>query len=136
VKPETAVSAIPMKIFQRLIIILFATSASVFVACAQSETKPPAFSQAVNDYYQSIHDKIMAVWHPPGEIDGSTVNPIVRIHVNRDGSVPPDEVVLVRSSGNKAIDAVALDAARKLNSLPPLPSACKPDIPITFNLRI
>ena len=60
---------------------------------------------------------------------------MVKIHVEKDGRVPPELVTLEQSSGNQAYDQSALDATRSLGYLlQPLPDGCPPDIHINFKL--
>jgi hypothetical protein len=88
-----------------------------------------------SDFYASIHDQFMNKWQAPGTDDPNAAQPIIQIHVEKDGRVPPDRVVLLRSSGNAADDESALDAARSLGYLlQPLPDGCPPDI--TLNLKL
>ena len=88
------------------------------------------------DFYQSIHDQVMTKWSVPNSVDETAIDPIVRIHVEKDGRVPADRVTLERSSNNPAFDQSALEAARGMGyTLQPLPDGCPPDISITFNLR-
>jgi TonB family protein len=88
------------------------------------------------DFYSSIHDQVMNKWTVPNAVDETAVDPVVQIHVDKDGRVPPDLVRLKRSSNNPAFDQSALEAARGMGyTLQPLPDGCPPDISITFNLR-
>ncbi|MCE0496735.1 MAG: TonB C-terminal domain-containing protein [Methylacidiphilales bacterium] len=87
------------------------------------------------DFYLMIHDQVMSKWQHPDLEDETAVNPVVQIHVEKDGRVPPELVTLQQSSGNQAYDQSALDAARSLGYLlQPLPDGCPPDISIHFNL--
>ena len=89
-----------------------------------------------SDFYQAIHDQVMNKWSVPNLVDETAVDPIVQIHVDKDGRVPPERVRLLRSSNNPAFDQSALEAARGMGyTLQPLPDGCPPDISITFNLR-
>jgi len=89
-----------------------------------------------SDFYQAIHDQVMNKWTVPNAVDETAVDPIVQIHVDQDGHVPPERVTLLRSSNNPAFDQSALEAARGMGyTLQPLPDGCPPDISITFNLR-
>jgi TonB family protein len=89
-----------------------------------------------SDFYQAIHDQVMNKWTVPNAVDETAVDPIVQIHVDKDGRVPPERVTLLRSSNNPAFDQSALEAARGMGyTLQPLPDGCPPDISITFNLR-
>jgi outer membrane biosynthesis protein TonB len=87
------------------------------------------------DFYASIQEQVMNKWQNPDQDDLQATNPVVQIHVEKDGRVPPEQVVLLRGSGNKAIDDSALGAARDLGyTLQPLPDGCPPDISINFQL--
>jgi TonB family protein len=85
-------------------------------------------------FYASIRDQIYDAWQAPGTPDGHAVSPVVQIHVEPDGRVPAEQVVLVRSSGNADYDNSALAAARSLGKLhQSLPAGCPPDIKVTFD---
>jgi TonB family protein len=87
------------------------------------------------DFYAMIHDQVMDKWQHPSELQDNIVDPVVQIHVEKDGRVPPESVTLVKSSGDQACDDSALTAAKNLgNLLQPLPDGCPPDISITFKL--
>lgn len=87
------------------------------------------------DFYASIRDQVMNKWQHPNQLNDSAINPIVQIHVEKDGRVPPESVTLVKSSGDSIYDDSALTAARSLGYLlEPLPDGCPADIPITFKL--
>jgi outer membrane biosynthesis protein TonB len=87
------------------------------------------------DFYASIRDQVMSQWESPNLTDETAVNPIVEIHVEKDGRVPPESVHLIQSSGNLTYDDSAVAAAKGLGYLhEPLPDGCNPDIPITFKL--
>jgi len=87
------------------------------------------------DFYASIRDQVMSQWQSPNLADETAVNPIVQIHVEKDGRVPVEGVHLIQSSGNSTYDDSAVAAARGLGYLhQPLPDGCPPDIPITFKL--
>jgi TonB family protein len=88
-----------------------------------------------SDFYASIHDQVMNKWENPNIADPQAVNPVIQIHVEKDGRVPVEGVTLLQSSGNPTIDDSALAAARSLGYLlQPLPDRCPPDISITFKL--
>jgi len=96
---------------------------------ANSHTNPFA------DFYASIRDQVMSQWQSPNLSDETAVMPIVQIHVEKDGRVPPESVHLIQSSGNTTYDDSAVAAAKSLGYLhEPLPDGCPPDIPITFKL--
>jgi TonB family protein len=96
-----------------------------------NSSSPSSFS----DFYAAIRDQVMSQWESPNLTDETTVNPVVQIHVEKDGRVPADLVHLVQSSGNPTYDDSALTAAKNLGYLhEPLPDGCPPDIPITFKL--
>jgi protein TonB len=87
------------------------------------------------DFYASIRDQVMSQWQSPNLTDETAVNPIVQIHVEKDGRVPVESVHLIQSSGNSTYDDSAVAAAKGLGYLhQPLPDGCPPDIPITFKL--
>jgi TonB family protein len=86
-------------------------------------------------FYDSIRDQVMSQWESPNLSDETAVNPIVQIHVEKDGRVPTESVHLIQSSGNPTYDDSAVAAAKSLGYLhQPLPDGCPPDIPITFKL--
>jgi TonB family protein len=88
------------------------------------------------DFYQSIHDQVMNKWSEPNLVDETAIDPVVQIHIEKNGRVPAGLVKLLRSSNNPAFDQSALEAARAMGrTLQPLPDGCPPDISITFNLR-
>ena len=88
------------------------------------------------DFYLSVRDQVMSKWTSPNLSDETAVTPEVTIHVEKDGQVPPDQVTLTRSSGNKAYDDSAVAAAKSLGTLlQPLPDGCPPDIHINFKLN-
>jgi TonB family protein len=88
------------------------------------------------DFYLSIHDQVMSKWSVPNFVDDTAIDPVVQIHVDKDGRVPAELVTLKRSSNNPAFDQSALAAARSMGyTLQPLPEGCPPDISITFNLH-
>ena len=88
-----------------------------------------------SDFYASIRDQVMSQWQSPNLSDETAINPIVQIHVESDGRVPPGDVHLIQSSGNTSYDDSAVSAAKNLGYLhEPLPQGCPPDIPITFKL--
>jgi TonB family protein len=85
------------------------------------------------DFYASIRDQAMNQWQSPNLSDANAVDPIVHIHVEKDGRVPTESVRLLQSSGNPAYDDSAIAAAKSLGYLhEPLPDGCPPDISITF----
>jgi TonB family protein len=85
------------------------------------------------DFYAALRDQVMNKWEIPNLSDETAVDPVVRIHVEKDGRVPPESVTLERSSNNKVYDDSALAAARAIGyTLQPLPDGCPPDISITF----
>jgi TonB family protein len=105
--------------------------ASKFGPSGSSDSHPNPFA----DFYASIQEQTMDKWQEPNQDDAQATNPVVQIHVEKDGRVPPERVTLVTSSGNQAIDDSALAAARSLGyTLEPLPDGCPPDISINFQL--
>jgi TonB family protein len=96
---------------------------------------PDGHPNDFSDFYAMIRDQVMSQWQSPNLADETAVNPIVQIHVEKDGRVPAEEVRLVQSSGNSSYDDSAVAAAKNLGQLhEPLPDGCNPDIPITFKL--
>jgi hypothetical protein len=88
------------------------------------------------DFYLSVRDQVMSKWTSPNLTDETAVTPEVTIHVEKDGRVPPEQVMLSRSSGNQAYDDSAVAAAKSLGYLlQPLPDGCPPDIHINFKLN-
>jgi TonB family protein len=88
------------------------------------------------DFYNSIREQITDKWQVPNQDDAQATDPVVQIHVEKDGRVPPESVVLLHSSGNQAIDDSALAAARAMGyTLEPLPDGCPPDISINLQLN-
>ncbi len=86
-------------------------------------------------FYASVRDQVMNKWEHPNLSDETAINPVVTIHVEKDGRVPAEGVFLSRSSGNKSYDDSAVAAAKRLGfTLQPLPEGCPPDIHITFKL--
>jgi outer membrane biosynthesis protein TonB len=86
-------------------------------------------------FTDSIRDQVMDLWKSPDLVDEPAVYPVVQIHIEKDGRVPPEGVHLIQSSGNSAYDDSAVIAAKSLGYLhEPLPDGCPPDIPITFKL--
>jgi TonB family protein len=79
-----------------------------------------------------IADQVREAWKSP--MTPASIAPIVAIHIERDGRVPPESVHLIRSSGDPAYDQAALATVRSLGHLhEPLPDGCPPNIKIAFN---
>ena len=92
-------------------------------------------ASSFSGFYELIKEQLTDVWKNPNLTDVNAVSPVVQIHVEKDGRVPPESVRLVRSSGNSAFDDSAVEAAKNLGYLhEPLPDGCPPDISITCNL--
>jgi TonB family protein len=90
-------------------------------------------ANAFSDFYDSIRDQAMNLWKNPDLSDDKALDPVVHIHVEKDGRVPPESVRLLQSSGDPAYDDSAVEAAKSLGYLhEPLPDGCPPDISITF----
>ncbi len=88
-----------------------------------------------SDFYASIRDQVMSQWQSPNLADETAVNPVVQIHVEKDGRVPARKHSprpIVRQSHLRRVGA----RRRAKSWLPPstLPEGCPPDIPITFKL--
>jgi TonB family protein len=87
------------------------------------------------DFYAMVHDQVLSQWQSPNLADETAVNPIVQIHVEKDGRVPAESVHLIQSSGNASYDDSAVAAAKNLGYLhEPLPEGCPPDMSINFKL--
>jgi outer membrane biosynthesis protein TonB len=85
------------------------------------------------DFYVMIKQQIDDQWQTPNVATETATNPVVLIHVEKDGRVPPDMVRLVKSSGIAAYDDSAVETAKNLGYLhEPLPDGCPPDISIDF----
>ncbi len=61
----------------------------------------------------SIRDQAMDLWQNPNLSDENAVDPVVQIHVEKDGRVPPESVYLLHSSGNPALRRFGSVAAAK-----------------------
>jgi outer membrane biosynthesis protein TonB len=86
------------------------------------------------DFYAMIADQVRDTWNSSNSTSSVQTEPIVGMHVERDGHVQPDSVHLIRSSGDPAYDQAAIDTVRHLGYLhEPLPDGCPPDITIHFN---
>ncbi len=96
---------------------------------------PNSKANSFADFYTMIRDQVMDKWQHPNQVNDEAIDPVVQIHVEKDGRVPPESVTLIKSSGNPSYDDSALTAAKSLGYLlQPLPDGCLPDIPITFKL--
>jgi outer membrane biosynthesis protein TonB len=84
-------------------------------------------------FYASITQQIDETWEIPNVAAEISEAPLVHIHVEKDGRVPPESVYLITSSGNSVYDDSAVAAAKNLGYLhEPLPEGCPPDISIHF----
>lgn len=96
---------------------------------------PHSQSSPFADFYATIREQIMDKYQRPNLADAGASYPVVQIHVEKDGRVPAESVILLHSSGNPIYDESALSAARSLGYLlQPLPDGCPPDISINFKL--
>jgi outer membrane biosynthesis protein TonB len=93
---------------------------------------PNGNTNRYQDYYDLIKQQIQQEWNSP--MVPVETDPIIGMHVERDGRVPPESVHLIRSSGNSAYDDSALATVRRLGSVQePLPPGCPPDMTLNFN---
>jgi len=93
---------------------------------------PGGHKNDFSDFYAMIKEQVVDTWNSP--MTPAQTQPIVGIHVEPDGRVPADSVHLIRSSGDAAYDAAAVDTVKRLGYLhEPLPHGCPPDITIRFN---
>ncbi len=77
---------------------------------------------------QQIHEE----WNSP--MVSVEMEPLVGMHVERDGRVPPESVHLIRSSGSPSYDDSAVATVKRLGFIrEPLPEGCPPDMTINFN---
>jgi outer membrane biosynthesis protein TonB len=83
------------------------------------------------DYYNLIRDQITEAWNSP--LVPADNDPIIGMRVEHDGTVSPESVHLIRSSGDPAYDDAALKTVRSLGRIPePLPDGCPPDMSLDF----
>jgi TonB family protein len=95
---------------------------------------PGGHANNFQDFYAMISNQIFDAWNASNASDSVQTEPIVRMHVERDGRVPPESVHLIRSSGDPAYDDAAIATVKSLGQLrEPLPDGCPPDITIHFN---
>ncbi len=93
---------------------------------------PNGHANNFQDFYNLIANQVSDAWNSPLTPGGK--EPIVGMHVERDGHVVPESVHLITSSGDAAYDQAALDTVRHLGYLhQPLPDGCPPDITIRIN---
>jgi TonB family protein len=89
-------------------------------------------------YYQQVHDRMYEAWEQPGQALNwdKKIMATVLIRVARDGTIT--DVSLKMPSGNKIMDDSALQAARKVQRLDPLPEGlggATADITVNFQLE-
>lgn len=84
-------------------------------------------------YYTLIRDQMYQSWDMPTGLSGSKLQTLIRIFVEKNGSI--SKVDLVRSSGNKEHDDSALAAVRRVRRISqPLPDGMDGNIDINFRL--
>jgi hypothetical protein len=92
---------------------------------------PDGHENKFGEFYDLIGQQVHEEWNSP--MTPADTDPIVGIHVERDGHVPPESVHLIRSSGDSTYDQAALDTVKRLGYLhEPLPDGCPPDISLDF----
>ena len=93
---------------------------------------PNGHANDFSDFYNLIRDQVRDEWNSP--MTPAQTEPVVGIHVETDGRVPPESVHLITSSGDSAYDQAAVDTVKRIGYLhEPLPHGCPPDITIRFN---
>ncbi|HEX4141111.1 MAG TPA: TonB C-terminal domain-containing protein [Candidatus Methylacidiphilales bacterium] len=93
---------------------------------------PNGHASDFQDFYAMIANQVQDAWNSP--MAPAQNEPIVGMHVERDGRVVPESVHLITSSGDAAYDQAALETVRHLGYLhEPLPDGCPPDITIRIN---
>ncbi|NQU10101.1 TonB family protein [bacterium] len=88
-------------------------------------------------YYQHVHDRMYEAWEQPGEALNWNKRLVttVLLRVARDGRIV--EVRVRDPSGNKLMDQSAMEAARSVLRLNPLPDGLRGDpADITVNFRL
>ena len=93
---------------------------------------PNGHSNNFQDYYSLIGNQVQDAWTSP--MSPPQNEPIVGMHVERDGRVVPESVHLITSSGDASYDQAAIDTVKRLGHIhEPLPDGCPPDITIRIN---
>jgi outer membrane biosynthesis protein TonB len=96
------------------------------------EGSPNGTENRFQDFYNLIAQQVHDEWNSP--MTPVDVEPVVHIHVERDGRVPAEDVYLISSSGDPSYDDAAVQTVKRLGYLhEPLPDGCPPDIKINFN---
>jgi TonB family protein len=89
-----------------------------------------------NDYFNRLLASVRRNWYaiiPESARLGDRGRVVIQFHINRDGSVPSLEPVLVRTSSKEPLDRAAMAAIHASNPFEPLPSAyTRPAIEIRF----
>lgn len=84
-------------------------------------------------YYSLIRDQMYQSWNLPIALAGKKLQTLIRIFVEKNGSI--SKVELVRSSGNKEHDDSALAAVHRVGRIrEPLPDGMDGSIDINFRL--
>jgi protein TonB len=98
------------------------------------------FGTMLGYYATLLRDQVARNWHT-GDVDArlQTAPPVtVTFTLQRDGSVPPNSVRVVQSSGNRALDFSAVRAVLDAGKFPPIPPQFprdRADCELTFELR-
>ncbi len=85
-----------------------------------------------NTYMQSIQGKIKRAWHPPA--NAKPTNVVVHFTVDKSGKT--SHAKIVKSSGDKACDASALNAIADVSPLPKLGAGSPPDVQIEYKFDL
>jgi len=93
---------------------------------------PNGHANEFQDFYALIANQVQDAWNSP--MSPAQNEPIVGMHVERNGRVVPESVHLITSSGDAAYDQAAIETVKRLGYLhEPLPDGCPPDITIRIN---
>ena len=88
------------------------------------------------DYFNRLLAAVRRNWYaiiPESARLGDRGRVVIQFHINRDGSVPNPEPMLMRTSGKEPLDRAAMAAIRASSPFEPLPSAfTRPDIELRF----
>ncbi|MEI9999496.1 MAG: energy transducer TonB [Verrucomicrobiota bacterium] len=95
---------------------------------------PNGSANRFQEFYELIAEQVHDEWNSPNVSSAVQAEPLVHIHVERDGRIAPGSVYLERSSGDPGYDQTAIETVKRIGQLrEPLPEGCPPDITINFN---
>lgn len=88
------------------------------------------------NYFNRLLASVRRNWYaiiPESARLGDRGKVVIQFHINRDGSVPSPEPILMRTSSKEPLDRAAMAAIRASSPFEPLPSAfTRPDIELRF----